>query len=112
MAGTSGRSSLIWDGGSLVFLGAVRQLHCRGRSLFLYCGQGGAISMWNGVRQRFRRFHEDLLLTRDQIDDGLSKQLGVRQSLQRAYYDQSTDNPPGFVVGSWGKRTAVRPPRD
>jgi Second Messenger Oligonucleotide or Dinucleotide Synthetase domain len=68
--------------------------------------------MWIGVRQRFRRFHEDLVLTRDQIDDGLTKQLGVRQSLQRAYYDQSAERPPGFVVGSWGKSTAVRPPLD
>lgn len=68
--------------------------------------------MWIGVRQRFRRFHADLLLTNDQVTDGLTKQLGVRQCLQRAYYGQSTDNPPGFVVGSWGKRTAVRPPRD
>jgi len=68
--------------------------------------------MWIGVRQRFRRFHADLLLTNDQINDGLTKQLGVRQSLQRAYYGYSTDSPPGFVVGSWGKRTAVRPPSD
>lgn len=68
--------------------------------------------MWIGVRQRFRRFHADLLLTDDQVTDGLTKQLGVRQSLQRAYYEQATDSPPGFVVGSWGKRTAVRPPRD
>lgn len=68
--------------------------------------------MWIGVRQRFRRFHEDLTLTREQVDDGLTKQLGVRQSLQRAYYDQSTDNPPGFIVGSWGKGTAIRPPID
>ncbi len=68
--------------------------------------------MWIGVRQRFRRFHEDLTLTREQVDDGLTKQLGVRQSLQRAYYDQPTDNPPGFIVGSWGKGTAIRPPTD
>ena len=36
----------------------------------------------------------------------------MRQSLQRAYYDQSNDNPPGFIVGSWGKGTAIRPPTD
>lgn len=68
--------------------------------------------MWIGVRQRFRRFHEDLTLTSEQVSDGMTKQLGVRQSLQRAYYDQSTDNPPGFIVGSWGKGTAIRPPTD
>jgi hypothetical protein len=68
--------------------------------------------MWIGVLQRFRRFHADLLLTNDQVTDGLTKQFGVRQCLQRAYYNESTDNPPGLVVGSWGKRTAVRPPSD
>jgi hypothetical protein len=68
--------------------------------------------MWIGVRQRFGRFHADLKLTSPQYDDGLVKQLGVRQCLQRAYYDASTDKPPGFMVGSWGKGTARRPPRD
>lgn len=68
--------------------------------------------MWAGVRQRFRRFHEDLNLTKDQIDDGWGKQHGVRKSLHRAYYDESTESPHGFIVGSWGKRTAIAPPSD
>lgn len=68
--------------------------------------------MWIGVTQRFQRFHAALQLTDDHVNDGLTKQLGVRQSLQRAYWGGSTDNPPGFVVGSWGKLTAIRPPSD
>ena len=68
--------------------------------------------MWAGVRQRFGRFHAGLRLTPDQREDGLTKQLGVRKSLQRAYYGTATDAPPGFIVGSWGKDTAVRPPQD
>lgn len=68
--------------------------------------------MWTGVTERFRRFHTLLHLTTDDISDGLGKQLGVRQSLQRAYWGPTTDNPPGFIVGSWGKRTAIRPPND
>ncbi len=68
--------------------------------------------MWAGVTERFRRFHSLLHLTADEIADGLGKQLGVRQSLQRAYWGPTTDNPPGFVVGSWGKKTAIRPPND
>ncbi len=68
--------------------------------------------MWAGVRQRFRRFHEDLNLSKDQIDDGLGKQHGVRQSLHRTYYDESTESPCGFIVGSWGKGTVVAPPSD
>lgn len=68
--------------------------------------------MWAGVTERFRRFHNLLQLTNDDISDGLGKQLGVRQSLQRAYWGPTTANPPGFIVGSWGKRTAIRPPND
>ena len=68
--------------------------------------------MWIGVTERFRRFHADVNLTDDQIDDGLGKQFGVRQSLQRQYYGESTDKPPGFMVGSWGKGTQVRPSLD
>ena len=68
--------------------------------------------MWVGVRPRFRRFDEALGLTADQLQDGLTKQKGVRQCLQRAYYGGASENPPGFLVGSWGKGTAVRPPQD
>jgi SMODS domain-containing protein len=66
--------------------------------------------MWIGVRQRFTAFHKELLLTQDQIDDGLTKQWGVRSKLQEAYYPNG--DPEGFMVGSWGKGTQVRPPRD
>src|SRR5215204_742424 len=68
--------------------------------------------MWVGVRQRFQSFHPDLNLTQDQINDGLGKSKSVCQSLERAYYERSSDNPPGLLVGSWGKWTQVRPPRD
>lgn len=68
--------------------------------------------MWAGVTERFRRFHADLQPTASEVDDAVSKQLGVRQSLQRAYWGPTTDNPPGFAVGSWGKRTMVRPSND
>lgn len=68
--------------------------------------------MWAGVTERFRRFHADLQPTAAEVDDAVSKQLGVRQSLQRAYWGPTTDNPPGFAVGSWGKRTMVRPSND
>lgn len=68
--------------------------------------------MWIGVTERFRRFHAALQLSEDDIADGLKKQLAVRQSLQRGYYGSSTDEPPGFIVGSWRKRTAIEPPSD
>src|SRR4051794_16569097 len=68
--------------------------------------------MWIGVTERFRRFHAALQLSADDIADGLKKQLGVRQSLQRGYYGSSTNEPPGFIVGSWRKGTAIEPPSD
>jgi Second Messenger Oligonucleotide or Dinucleotide Synthetase domain len=68
--------------------------------------------MWMGVRQRFSALHHDLLLTGDQETDGLIKQAGVRAKLQEVYYPGGDMDPAGFMVGSWGKGTQVRPPRD
>lgn len=68
--------------------------------------------MWSGVRQRFSSFHENTLLSENQIADGMGKQLGVRKSLHKAYFDEVTDTPNGFLVGSWGKNTTVAPPND
>lgn len=69
--------------------------------------------MWIGVTRRFGQFHKDLMLTKPQSVDGLTKQLGVRESLHRAYWGELHNEPPlGFLVGSWGKQTQVRPPKD
>jgi len=68
--------------------------------------------MWVGVTRRFSRFDSELALTQDQLDDGLTKQFGVRQSLERSYYGSSSESPPGFIVGSWAKGTQTRPPKD
>lgn len=69
--------------------------------------------MWIGVRQRFAAFAADLHLTNDQLSDGWTKHVNVGRSLQRAYYGNNDgDYHPGFMVGSWGKSTQVRPPND
>ena len=68
--------------------------------------------MWIGVRQRFRRFSTDLIVTKDQFDDGIEKQHEARRVLQREYYGVASDTPPGLIVGSWGKRTQRRPAVD
>jgi hypothetical protein len=69
--------------------------------------------MWAAVRERFRRFAADLHLTADQITDGYSKHIGVGRALERAYYGENVgQHHPGFLVGSWGKQTQVRPPQD
>lgn len=68
--------------------------------------------MWVGVTERFKQFTRALTLTEAQTTDGATKHRGVRNCLNRHYYgsDSETDN--SFLVGSWGKYTRVRPPRD
>jgi Second Messenger Oligonucleotide or Dinucleotide Synthetase domain len=68
--------------------------------------------MWTAVRQRFKLFHADLMLLQDEIDDGLTKASGVSKSIRRAYYGDSNIDSIGLIVGSWGKRTQVRPSDD
>jgi len=68
--------------------------------------------MWIAVRQRFQAFYRDLKLTEAQIEDGIGKAIGVGKALERAYNGGSSDKPPIFFVGSWGKGTQVRPSGD
>ena len=46
------------------------------------------------------------------IDDGMTKQAGIRASLNRAYWSFSSETANSFLVGSWGKQTRVRPSGD
>ena len=68
--------------------------------------------MWAGITEHFRQLHAALQPTTAEVEDAIAKQLGVRQSLQRAYWGPTSGSPPGFIVGSWGKRTMVRPSND
>jgi len=68
--------------------------------------------VWKGVTARFRQFHNNLTLTPDQIADGTTKHRGVRQCLNHHYYDSGSETANSLLVGSWGKETRVRPPRD
>lgn len=68
--------------------------------------------MWIAVRQRFEHFHKNLLLTPLQHVDGVTKRNGVVNCLNRNYYDLTSDTENSFFIGSWGKDTATRPPRD
>ena len=67
--------------------------------------------MWAGVTERFRTFHRNLYLTDDQISEGMDHHVGVRKALNRNYYDVS-NLANSFLIGSWGKDTKTRPPRD
>ncbi len=63
------------------------------------------------VGSRFDKFLAALMLTADQQSDGQTKHTGVRQCLDEWYYGSKYAGN-GFLVGSWGKSTEIRPPRD
>lgn len=67
---------------------------------------------WIAVRQRFTQFHRNLSLTVLQHADGLTKRNGVVRCLNGHYYGVISDTDHSFLIGSWGKNTAIRPPRD
>src|SRR5262249_17339879 len=64
------------------------------------------------VSERFGALLANVKLTDDQKNDGTTKHKGVRNCLNREYYNLSSDYANSILVGSWGKETRVRPPRD
>lgn len=68
--------------------------------------------MWIAVRQRFEQFDKELALTSLQQSDGWRKRGGVVGCLNRHYYDSVSETDNSFMIGSWGKGTAMRPPRE
>ena len=71
-----------------------------------------AVWNWQHVRGRFKAFMSSLAITPAQLDDGNTKQAGVRASLNRHYYGVSSETANSLLIGSWGKATRVRPSRD
>jgi hypothetical protein len=67
---------------------------------------------WIAVRPRFTQFHQNLALTPLQKLDGMRKRAGVVGCLNSAYYGTASETDNSFFVGSWGKDTMTRPPRD
>lgn len=68
--------------------------------------------MWVAVTKRFQQFHQNILLTENQRSDGTTKHKGVRSVLNSHYYGTNSETQNSMLVGSWGKFTRVRPPRD
>ena len=64
------------------------------------------------VGQRCDQFLANLKLTADQREDGIIKYGGVRRTLNWYYYSSSSSSANSLLVGSWGKCTEIRPPRD
>ena len=64
------------------------------------------------MRQRFSLLVADLQLTELQKADGYTKAFNIAKVLQAEYFEDAEPSPPYWLVGSWGKATQVRPPRD
>jgi Second Messenger Oligonucleotide or Dinucleotide Synthetase domain len=79
---------------------------------------GGALAptpsmhMWFFVTRRFTRLLGELAITAWQREDGQTKQAGVRSCLNRYYWGVGSETANSMLIGSWGKDTRLRPPRD
>jgi hypothetical protein len=67
---------------------------------------------WLYVRRRFGRILSNISITDCQRQDGEKKQAGIRKCLNRYYWNEESETTNSFLIGSWGKGTLVRPPRD
>lgn len=61
---------------------------------------------------RFTKFLSNLALTSDQLTDAQTKYDGVARKLHSHFYTSTFTGSTRKVIGSYGKGTAVRPPRD
>lgn len=73
---------------------------------------GFPVSPWMHLVKRFKAFLQNLELTSAQVGDGLKKFHGVASCLNTAYYGHNSPTANAFLIGSWGKNTKIRPPRD
>ena len=64
------------------------------------------------VAERFNQFLTNIQITSDQNEDGMVKHKGVRKCLNSYYFGNNSETENSMLVGSWGKYTRVRPPRD
>lgn len=64
------------------------------------------------VTDRFTTFLNNIALTETQQADGATKRESVCKILNSKYYSSASGTDNSFYIGSWGKRTRIRPPRD
>lgn len=64
------------------------------------------------VSDRFGKFLNNITLSTTQIDDGKTKRGSVCKVLNLKYWSSTSETDNSFYVGSWGKYTRIRPPRD
>lgn len=67
---------------------------------------------WPFVSKRFMSFLDNIRLTEAQVIDGETKFKGIVSRLNAVYYGTDSETDHAFYIGSWSKKTRVRPPRD
>ena len=72
----------------------------------------GSTPTWPFVTERFTTFIDNLALTDTQVADGITKFKGVVKTLNQAYWNSDSETENAFYIGSWAKKTHIRPPRD
>jgi hypothetical protein len=70
------------------------------------------IMPFTGVSTLFETLVANTQLTQAQLDDASGKHARVRAVLNKAYYGIDSGTANSFLVGSYGKKTAIRPPSD
>ena len=65
------------------------------------------------IQQQFEQFYENIKLTSAQKEDAKKKYTGVCKKLHDYYYPEiEYTGTTKLLIGSYGKRTNIRPPRD
>ncbi len=65
------------------------------------------------ISDHFNKFYETIKLTPDQREDAKTKYNGICKKLHNHYYENvEYDGRTKLLIGSYGKQTNIRPPRD
>lgn len=64
------------------------------------------------VSSRFETFLNNITLTQAQKDAGSERKASVVRALNAHYWSANSDSSNSKYIGSWGKFTRIRPPRD
>lgn len=64
------------------------------------------------VSRRFTIFLSNLKLTDTQKANGKARKEAVVKAMNAHYYGLTSESSHSLYVGSWAKRTRIRPPRD
>ena len=71
-----------------------------------------SLPKWIAVTRRLTAFHRAIQLTDAQEKDGAGKAENVARCLRTHYWGPTSNLVVAHYIGSWAKKTAVRPPRD